>query len=139
MRTLELSGELSVAIMLQPSNPEFIKTISCVHDRYYISLERTIQLDDVVKMCWDSDNVLCIDTTFNLCSSWVTDFCYNNEHLTKNEGKNQIFLNPATVHFEQGEFLFSRFVSEILIHRPAISHFKNDWSRSRKRFKDLRI
>ena len=40
-----------------------------------------IQLDDGVKMCCDSDNVLCIDTAFNLCSSWVTDYCYNKSAL----------------------------------------------------------
>ena len=49
--------------MLQRADPEFIKTILCISD--YIFLGPTIQLDDVVKMCCDSDNVLCIDTTFN--------------------------------------------------------------------------
>ena len=46
--------------MLQRSDPEFIKTISCMRDSYYIFLGATIQLDDVVKMCCDSDNVKCI-------------------------------------------------------------------------------
>ena len=100
--TLGFSGELSTAIILQRSDPEFIKTISCISDSYYISLGTTTQLDDVVKMCCDSDNILCIDTTFNLCSSWVTDCCYNNDHLRKNEGKHPVFLGPAIVHFEKG-------------------------------------
>ena len=60
---LRFSGELSTAIMLQRSDPEFIKTNSCISDSYYIFLGTTTQLDDVVKMCCDSDNVLCIDTT----------------------------------------------------------------------------
>ena len=80
MSTPGFSGELSTAIMLQRSDPQFIKTISCICDNYYIFLGTTIQLD-VVKMCCDSDNVLCIDTTFNLCSNWVTDCCYNNDRL----------------------------------------------------------
>ena len=41
--------------MLQRSDPEFIKTISCKGDSYYIFLETTIQLGDVVKMCCNSD------------------------------------------------------------------------------------
>ena len=86
MSTPKLSGQLSTAIMLQRSDPEFIKTISCIRDRYYIFLGTIIQLDDIVKMCCDSDNVLCIDTTFNLRSSWVTDCCYNNDRLKTNEG-----------------------------------------------------
>ena len=117
---LGFSGELSTAIMLQRSDPEFIKTISCIRDSYYIFLGTTIQLDDVVKMCCDSDNVLCIDTTFNLCSSWVTDCCYINDRLTTNEGKHQIFLGLAIVHFEKDAFLFSRFDSEILTHQPLL-------------------
>ena len=87
MSTPELSKALSAASMLQRSDLEFIKTILCIRDSYYIFLGTTIQLDDVVKMCCDSDNVLCIDTTFNLSSSLVTDCCYNNDHLTTNEGK----------------------------------------------------
>ena len=66
MSTPELSGELSTAIMLRRSNPEFIRTISCIRDSYYIFLGTTIQLDNVVKMCCDSDNALRIDTTFNV-------------------------------------------------------------------------
>ena len=58
--TLGFSGELSTAIMLQRSDPEFIKTISCIRDSYYIFLGTTIQLDDKVKMCFGSDNVLCL-------------------------------------------------------------------------------
>ena len=91
MSTLGFSGELSTAIMLQRSGPEFIKTISCIRDSYYTFLGTTVQLDDVVKMCCDSHNVLCIDTTFNLCSIWVTDCCYNNDCFRTNEGKQPIF------------------------------------------------
>ena len=124
MSTPELSGELSMAIMLQRSDPEFIKTISCICDSYYIFLGTTIQLDDVVKMCCDSDNVLFIETTFNPCSSWVADCCYSNDRLTTNEGKLPIFLDPAIVHFEKDVFLFSRFASEMLTHQPATSNLQ---------------
>ena len=66
---LGFSGELSAAIILQRSDPEFIKTILCIRDNCYIFIGSTIQLDDVAKMCCDSDNVHCIDTKFNLRSS----------------------------------------------------------------------
>ena len=124
MSTLGFSGELSTAIMLQRSDPEFIKTISCIRDSYYIFLGKTIQLNDVVKMCCDSDNILCTDTTFNLFSSWVTDCCYNNDHLRTDEGKYPIFLSPKIVHFEKDVFLFSRFASKMLTYQPAIIKLK---------------
>ena len=45
MSTPELSGELSTAIMLQRSDLEFIKTISCISGSYYISNLKTIGTD----------------------------------------------------------------------------------------------
>ena len=84
----------------------------------------TIQLDDVVKMCCDSVNVLCIDKAFNLCSSWITDYCYNRDRLGTNDGRNPIFLDPAIVNFEKNIFLLSRFPSEVLTHEPAICNLK---------------
>ena len=84
----------------------------------------TIYLDNVVKMCCNSDNALCIKTAFNLRSSWVTDCCYNNNHLTTNEGKHSIFLVLTIAHFEKGTFLFSRLESEMLTHQPAINNLK---------------
>ena len=67
--TLGFSGELSTAIMLQRSDPEFIKTISCISDSYYIFLGTTIQLDDVVKMCCDSDlRMSCVLTQHFICA-----------------------------------------------------------------------
>ena len=42
MGTPGFSGELSTAITLQRSDPEFIKTISCIRD-YYIFLGTTSQ------------------------------------------------------------------------------------------------
>ena len=98
------SGELSTAIMLHRSDPEFIKTISCIRDSYYIFLGTTIQLVDVVKICCDSDKVLCFDTTLNRCSSWLNDCCYYNDHFRTNEGKHPIFSGPATVNFEKDVF-----------------------------------
>ena len=101
------------------SDPEYIKTISCICHSYYIFLGTAIQLDGVVKLCCDSYNVLCIETTLNLCSNRVTD-CY----FRTNEGKHPIFLGPAIIHFEKDMFLFSLFASEMQIHQPAISNLK---------------
>ena len=75
-------------------------------------------------MCSNSDNVLYTDIVFNLCSSWVTDYCYNNDRLTTNEGKYQLFLGLGTVHFEKDTVLFSGFSFEMLTHRPATSNLK---------------
>ena len=58
---------------------------------------------------------------FNLCSSWDTDCCLNNDCLRTNEGKHKIFLGPA---IEKDVFQFSRFASEMLTDQTAISNLK---------------
>ena len=75
-------------------------------------------------MCSDSNNFLCIDIRFNLCSSWINDCCYNNNHFTTNDVKHPIFLGPAVAHFEKDAFLFSSAASEMLTHVPVISNLK---------------
>ena len=107
--TPELSGEYCCSVLIQNLENRF---------RAYVIL---------LDFPWNDysvDNVLYIDTTFNVCSSCVTDCCYSNYRLTINEGKHQIFLGPETVHFEIEAFLLSRFASEMLTHRPAISNLK---------------
>ena len=78
----------------------------------------------LTKVCPNSDNVLSIDATFYLCSSWVTNCCLNNDRLTKTEGKHSIFLGPTISHFEKDVLLFNRFAFEMSTHRPAISTVK---------------
>ena len=64
------------------------------------------------------DDVLCIDTTFNLCSSWVTDTSYKNLRLLNHDGTFPIFLGPCIVHFEKDDFIFNRFASEMCSYQP---------------------
>ena len=58
-------------------------------------------LNDVAKFCCEMNEVLCIDTTFNLCEHWVTDSCFGNLRLETNEGKHPIFVGPSIIYFER--------------------------------------
>ena len=59
-----------------------------------------VQLNDVV-FCVDKNGVLSIDTTFNLCSNWATDICYENTPLQTQNGKHPFFLGSILIHFEK--------------------------------------
>ena len=74
----DITDELSLAIKLQRADPDFIRTVSCIRDSYYIFLATDVQLSDVAKFSCEENNVFCVDTTFNLCKNWVTDSCFNN-------------------------------------------------------------
>ena len=117
-------GELASIIEFQRREKEFVRNVSCIRDGFYVFLGTTVQLSDVAKFCCDMDEVLCIDTTFNLCEYWLTDTCYGNLRLQTKEGKNPIFIGPSIIHFERGEFFFNRFISEMCSFQPKIRSLK---------------
>ena len=87
-------GELASIMEFQWRDTEFVRNVSCICYSFYVFLGTIIQLSDVTKLqnCCDMDEVLCIDTTFNLCEYWLTDTCYRNLRLETKEGKNPILL-----------------------------------------------
>ena len=117
-------GELASITEFQRREKEFVRNVSCIRDGFYVFLGTTVQLSDVAKFCCDMDEVLCIDTTFNLCEYWLTDTCYGNLRLQTKEGKNPIFIGPSIIHFERGEFFFNRFISEMCSFQPKIRSLK---------------
>ena len=70
------------------------------------------------------DEVLCIDTTFNLCEYWLTNTCYENLRLETKQGKNPIFIGPCMIHFERDKFLFNQFISEMCSFQSKIRSLK---------------
>ena len=120
----KVNDELAAAIHIQRNDPDFVRTVSCLRDSYYIFLGKDIQLEDIVQFCCEKENVLQVDTTFNLCENWVTDCCYNNTRLENKDGKPPIFLGPAIIHFNKDEFLFSRFFTEMCTFHPDIKNLK---------------
>ena len=117
-------GELASIIQFQRREKEFVRNVSCICDSFYVFLGATIQLSDVAKFCCDMDEVLCIDTTFNLCEYWLTDTCYGNLRLETKEGKNPIFIGPSIMHFARDEFLFNWFISKMCSFQPKIRSLK---------------
>ena len=73
--------KLIAAIELQGEKKHFTRSVSCLCNSYYMFIADDVQLNDVAFFCVDKNGVLSIDTTFNLCSNWVTDTCYENTRL----------------------------------------------------------
>ena len=120
----ESHDELESIVSYQKIHPEFIRSVTLLKRSYYIFFGDNIQLNDVAKFCCEMDDVLCIDTTFNLCSSWVTDTSYKNLRLLNHYGTFTIFLGPCIVHFEKYDFIFNRFASEMCSYQLMIRSLK---------------
>ena len=120
------NDELLSALNMQRADPDFVRTVSCLRDSYYIFLGSDIQLEDIKQFCCEKENVLCIDTTFNLCENWVSDCCYNNIRLENLNGKNPVFLGPAMIHFNKDKFFFNLFLFHPqIVYSGKTHHFGN--------------
>ena len=94
--------DLESIINFQRGEDEFLKTVTYICDSICdVFLGTTVQLNDVAKFCCEMNEVLYIDTTFNLCEHWVTDSCFGNLRLETNEGKHPIFVGPSIIYFER--------------------------------------
>ena len=97
-----LRRDLESIINFQRGEDEFLKTVTCIWDSICdVFLGTTVQLNDVAKFCCEMNEMLCTDTTFNLCEHWVTDSCFGNLRLETNEGKHPIFVGPSIIYFER--------------------------------------
>ena len=95
------NDELIATTELQREKKDFIQSVSCSRNSYYMFFVDDVQLNDVVFFCVDKNGVLSIDTTFNLCSNWATDTCYENTRLQTQNGKHPFFLGSILIHFEK--------------------------------------
>ena len=76
-------------------------------------------------LCCSSKGVLSVDTTFNLCDSWVTDTCYYNKWLVNSDGHNPVFSGPTLIHFQKDSSIFGRFLLEMCAHNPKIRDLRS--------------
>ena len=90
----------------------------------YLSTER--QIEDAKFCCTaQSSSVLDIDTTYNLCDMWVTDSCYRNKRLIRNDsGHHPVFLGPVLFHFTKDDQTFTRFALELQASYPETRKLK---------------
>ena len=116
----EPDDDLSNVIRLQNQNCELIRTISIAGKSYQIFLGKDVELQDVGLFCCDNNGVLSVDTTFNLCDSWVTDTCHYNKKLIKSDSHNPVFLDPTFIQFQKNSSIFRRFLLEMCAHNPKI-------------------
>ena len=116
----ELHNDLSNVIRMQSQSCELIRKISTPGKSYQVFLGNDVQLQDVELFYCDNNGVLSVDTTFNLCDSWVTDTCYYNKKLLNSDGHNPAFLDPTLVHFQKDSSIFCWFLLEMCAHNAKI-------------------
>ena len=59
----------------------------CLDQSYYGFIATDTQLHDIAQLCPVENNVLSVDTTFNLCKNWLSNTCYKKYKVEKSRRK----------------------------------------------------
>ena len=86
------SDELVALIRYQRENTNFLRSVVFLDQSYYGYIATDTQLNDTVQLCCVVNKVLfVVDTTFNLCKTWLSDTYYKNATLENVEEKHPYF------------------------------------------------
>ena len=111
-------------IRYQREHNSFLRSVVCIDDSYYSFISTDTQINHIEQFCCADDNVLSVDTAFNLCKNWLTDTCCNNIRLETLEGKHPIYLGPCILHFRKDAFTFNRFFKEVCSFDQRVQKLK---------------
>ena len=107
----------------EQKNNSMIQSIVVKENAYFFYMSTSRQIEDIIAFCCGDDHneVLGVDTTFNLCDLWITDTCYKNKRLVNiRTGNNPVFLGPLLFHFTKDETTFTRLAVEMIAMNPVI-------------------
>ena len=98
--------------------------LNAIRLQSHVLFGNNVQLSDVELFCGGNNGVLSVDTSFNLCDSWVNDTCYFNKRLVNSDCHNPVFLGPTVIHFQKDSSIFCRFLLEMCAHNPKIRNLR---------------
>ena len=119
------NDHLDTLLRAQRDSVSFLKTMTVTNQSYIAFAYKEKQLSGIEKFCckWPEAGVFAVDTTFNLCNSWITGTSYRNKRLVNTiDGGAPVHLGPIMLHFTRDEKTFGRFGLEILSANPNLKN-----------------
>ena len=116
--------DLETLLDCQRDKQSPVQTVVITGDHYFVFVYTRRQIDDIKIFCCRTDDdasVLGVDTTFKLCSMWLTDTSYRNKRIIRvTSQKNPVWLGPVMLHFSKDEEAFRRFCLEMISKEPLL-------------------
>ena len=99
---------------------EYVKVVNFTPNEYSTVNFHPRMLNDIERFCVKKKGIFSVDTTFEVCDGlWLTDTCYPNMSLIKEDGTHAEFPVPSFWHFRKDRKAF---------RRPVIIAASNHWS-----------
>ena len=67
---------------MKKKESRFIGNIALTADEYLVTAYSGAELNDIETFCVNGNNVLRLDTTFDVCDMWLSDTAYQNLQMT---------------------------------------------------------
>ena len=111
---------LQVFTQMKKEGSRFIRNIVLTPDEYLVTAYSDAELNDTETFCVNGNNVLLLDTTFDVCDMWLSDTAYQNRRLVNDKLKHLWFFGPILFHMKKTPETFSRFCMDLVASKAEI-------------------
>ena len=110
---------LQVFTQMKKEERRFILNIVLTPDEYLVTAYSDVVLNDIETFYVNGNNVLLLDTTFDLCD--MSDTAYQNRRLVNDKLEHPWFFGPILFHMKKTPETFSRFCIDLFASEAEIS------------------
>ena len=111
---------LQVFTQMKKEESRFILNIVLTPDEYLVTADSDAGLNDIETFYVNGNNVLLLDTTFDVCDMWLLDTAYQNRRLVNDKLEHPWFFGPILFHMKKTPEAFSRFCMDLVASKAEI-------------------
>ena len=109
---------LQVFTQMKKEERRFILNIVLTPDEYLVTAYSDVVLNDIETFYVNGNNVLLLDTTFDLCD--MSDTAYQDRRLVNDKLEHPWFFGPILFHMKKTPETFSRFCMDLVASKAEI-------------------
>ena len=112
---------LQVFTQMKKEESHFIRNIVLTPDEYLVTAYSDAELNDIETFCFNGNNVLLLDTTFDVCDIWLSDTAHQNRRLVNDKLEHPWFFGPILFHMKKTPEAFYRFCMDLVASKAEIT------------------
>ena len=112
---------LQVFTQMKKEESHFIRNIVLTPDEYLVTAYSDAKLNDIETFCFNGNNVLLLDTTFDVCDIWLSDTAHQNRRLVNDKLEHPWFFGPILFHMKKTPETFYRFCMDLVASKAEIT------------------
>ena len=111
---------LQVFTQMQKDESRFIRNIVLTPDEYLVTDYSDVEFNNIETFCVNGNNVLKLDTTFDVCDMSLLDTAYQNRRLVNDKLEHPWLFRSILFHMKKTSETFSRFCIDLVASEAEI-------------------